>query len=376
VTAPSPSRSRRIGLWALLAVGLVAVAAIGSQPDPDVPFDPDGTGPNGLGGLRLLLEELGTDVELTTEPNGSSDIVAVLADGLILSDAQLDALERHLDRGGTVVVTDPLSELTPVVTSDFTFGGFESSEPLGPGDCDIEALDDLDRIEVFQSALYTTEGAVGSCYGRDGQAFVTVHAAGEDDEGTLVSVGGTRPFTNELLGDRDNAALAAALLAPSDGGRVSWITADTEGTPTDSLTDLVSPSIRQGLVQLLLAFVVLALARGRRLGAPLDEPLPTPIAGSELVVAVGDLLQRTRSPGAAAELLRRDARRVLCERLGLAPGADVELVADRVAGISSIEREAVVEALAATTVVSDEELLEVATRIETIRREVLHGERT
>ena len=60
------------------------------------------------------------------------------------------------------------------------------------------------------------------------------------------------------------------------------------------------------LAQLLIAFVVFALWRGRRLGRPVAEVQPVEIAGSELVVAVGNLLQKAGRPEIAAERLRSD----------------------------------------------------------------------
>ena len=59
----------------------------------------------------------------------------------------------------------------------------------------------------------------------------------------------------------------------------------------------------------------------------MPEPRPSPIAGSELVAAVGTLLDRSRSPGHAADLLRRDLRRFLADHLGVPPDAPADVVA-------------------------------------------------
>ena len=63
-----------------------------------------------------------------------------------------------------------------------------------------------------------------------------------------------------------------------------------------TLVDLVSAGVTRALAQLALAFAVYALWRARRLGRPVAEPQPVAVAGSELVAAVGNLLDRTRSP--------------------------------------------------------------------------------
>ena len=65
-----------------------------------------------------------------------------------------------------------------------------------------------------------------------------------------------------------------------------------------------------------------ALWKGRRLGRPVAETQPVQIAGSELVVAVGNLMQKAGRPEAAASQLRDDLRRDLTSRLGLAAERD------------------------------------------------------
>src|SRR6266581_6954843 len=76
----------------------------------------------------------------------------------------------------------------------------------------------------------------------------------------------------------------------------------------------VAPRVRLAMWQLVVAFAVLVLWRARRLGRPVAEAQPVQIPGSELVVAVGNLLQRARGRGQAAGLLTDDLRRTLAER--------------------------------------------------------------
>ena len=93
------------------------------------------------------------------------------------------------------------------------------------------------------------------------------------------------------------------------------------------------PGVRLALWQLVVAFVLLALWRARRLGRPVAEPQPVQLPGAELVVAVGNLLQRAKGRGQAAGLLTDDLRRSLAERLGLPPSAPADQVADAVAAV-------------------------------------------
>jgi hypothetical protein len=101
----------------------------------------------------------------------------------------------------------------------------------------------------------------------------------------------------------------------------------------ESLWSLVGPGPRAAMLQLAVAAVVYVIVRGRRLGRPMHEPQPVQLAGSELVVAVGHLMQQGRDPGRAARLLRAELRRSVRERLGLpaeiSPEALARIVSDR-----------------------------------------------
>ena len=137
--------------------------------------------------------------------------------------------------------------------------------------------------------------------------------------GWVVATGGAGAFVNARLASEDNAALAANVLVPQSGTRVAVLERATVGAAEGdrSLADLVPDSVREALAQLLIAFVVFALWKGRRLGRPVAEMQPVEIAGSELVVAVGNLMQKAGRPEAAASQLRDDLRRDLTTRLGL-----------------------------------------------------------
>jgi hypothetical protein len=86
------------------------------------------------------------------------------------------------------------------------------------------------------------------------------------------------------------------------------------------------------VVMLLVAFIGLAFARGRRLGAPVTEPLPIDVRGAETAIGRAKLYRRAKARGAALETLRQEARRRLAAALK-----------------TSIDREPLLDALAART---------------------------
>ena len=100
--------------------------------------------------------------------------------------------------------------------------------------------------------------------------------------------------------------------------------------------------------ELALAFAVFALARGVRAGRHVDEPLPSPLAGSEFVQARASLMQRARHAEAAGDVLRADLHRDLCRRLRLPAESDVGRVVEA-AGGRGLDPELVRRALLAGT---------------------------
>jgi hypothetical protein len=185
-----------------------------------------------------------------------------------------------------------------------------------------------------------------------------------------VRLGGASVLVNQELGEADNAVLLASLLAPTAATAVQVLRPPLPGGGSAGLGDLVAPRVRLALWQLVVAFVLLAVWRARRLGRPVTEPQPVQIPGAELVVAVGNLLQRAKGRGQAAGLLTDDLRRSLAQRLGLPPSAPPDQVADAAAQRTGIPRGRVLRALTPTTPRDEAELVALSQAVDTVRREV------
>jgi hypothetical protein len=125
------------------------------------------------------------------------------------------------------------------------------------------------------------------------------------------------------------------------------------------------------MLQLVAAFGIYVWWRARRLGRPVTERVPVEIAGSELVVAVGDLLRRKGNPTRAARSLRAEARRALGTRLGVPPTASIEALSVVVAARSGREVEQVYAALADAPVADSDALVRLARTLDALRQEVL-----
>jgi hypothetical protein len=299
---------------AILAVALVA--STGSQGGV---LDPNGTGPQGAKALVLLLRRYGAQVTLDEGvPSSQVDTALVLSDHLDRSRRQ--AVADWARRGGALVVADPTSPLQVGAPTTVT-NGIATSDLHPSGPCSIPSLADVQQLSVGPSLLLRVPPGARAmtCFGytlHDGE-----RASFLVQQGTVSGLGGAGVWTNQRLAQDDNATLAIGLLAPLDGRRVDVLVASHAGSGSRSLLDLLSPRLKWALLMLVVASGALVWWRGRRFGKPITESGPVQLAGSDIVVAVGELMARAGTRDAAAQELRSGARARLGTALGLGPAA-------------------------------------------------------
>lgn len=403
------------GVWiggALLAVAVLAVVVLSGRQHSDIPFDIGSSQPAGYRALAILLRDRGATVASTEAGSIAEDRagirdVVVVADPDLMTVREYDEVTDAADRGALVVFGAQRSVGSGGPGGDEPLGSGRSApdvsnrdladtpaEPTSPGDCDIARLSGLGPIDTaFAGPVDATSGPTGgrrgterrTCYTDSPGAFVTEERSGK---GAIVTLGSPYLWANARLqpdkehGGRplDNAAVALRLLGRTTAGatvgtRITFV--DPVATPgaapngTMSPIELMPVGVKLGIVQLLAAFAIYAWWRARRLGAVMVEPMPVEIAGSELVVAVGDLLRRKGSPQRAADVLRSDARRELARRLGVPPDAPTAATITAVAGRCVRDPAEVAAALGDGPVGSSEELVRLAATLSDIRQEVL-----
>jgi len=337
-TAGTEAAGGRVGVTALLLV----VAAVGmlllfrAQPDPE-PFDPRSEDGSGTRGLVVLLEHEGATVDIVRAAPAAGDPQRVLVLEDRLNDNQRRDLLAFAESGGVVIVADPASTLagdlgaTSTVTDElptFAANDVNSQINVALDECDVAALGHLRGVFVRTGVRFhdspaatSTSTSTSTCFQNQSGSFTVVAPRGA---GLIVQLGDNELFTNSLLRYADNGPLATALLAPTDGSRVDILlgeeaakTAADIGSGERTLSDLVRPGVWMALTQLAIAFVVFAVARAIRPGRPVREPAQVPIAGSELVVATGNLMQRAQHAQRAGWLLRGNLYRSLCKQFRL-----------------------------------------------------------
>lgn len=359
---------RSVGPWVLLALGVVLLGLVAQDGRREGdPLDPRSTDPLGARGLVLLLEAQGADVRLAGGRPPDGAVAVMLQDRL--NQAETDDLEAWVDAGGTLVVADPMSSLAPALGSSGT-GLFDvepdDADQLAPA-CALRAISTVGTIEAGGAAPFRVPDDGLGCFPVAGGHYLVARPVGA---GAIVALGGAGPFINRHLDDADNAVLAVSLMAPRPGGTVAFVEPSVVGAGQDSLSDLVSRQVKDGLWQLLVAFAVFAIWRARRLGRPVPEPQPVQIAGSELVVAVGHLLQQGRRRDSAAAMLRAELRRTLSDRLGVPITAAPADFAAAAASRTDLDASTVESVLSPVPPPTDAALVDLARAVESLRNEV------
>ena len=369
MTAPvaPPKASGATWIFGLVMVALVVVVVVLSQDDEQNrrPLDPFSTGRDGLAGVRLLIEEIGGDVS-TDVATPDTQQVAILASDVYddiwaefegREDQTAQRYEPVLDwvSNGGILITGvdvpggPTTSLTGV-EDDTNVDDISVPRVIERGRCGDGVADGVDTVEVRtpQRAMFNTTDQ--TCFGDASAAFVVVRQLGR---GEIVRIGTISALTNQSLDEQDNAALAARLMHLGPGSSVAFLSGpegssaglgpltgpsssgegDTpseqrspindEGNPVgavdDTLVDLIAPRVWAMLVGLIAAVVLYALARGRRLGKPVTEPLPIELPSSSFVDAVGRLYGRVGgSRERTSERLRQDFVNTMAPKVGLA----------------------------------------------------------
>ncbi|MGI8664308.1 MAG: DUF4350 domain-containing protein [Acidimicrobiales bacterium] len=358
---------------ALLVVIVVALLASGGDSRRSGPaLSPRSDLPEGTSALLALLAELGAAPRVVAAaPAGTDQSALLLRDDL--SSAQRADLERWVERGGDLVVADPSSALAGRAGATLRAVG-----SINRGDCDVSGIDGvatihtdrgIDGLALNTPVRYLRVEGSSSCF--DG--YLMRRSRGE---GTITSIGGAEPFVNALLATGDGSTLAVDLLAPSDTEHVAIIdVVPAAGAGSASLLSLIAPRLEQAFAIAVVAFVVFAVHRGRRLGRPVTEHQLIAIPGSGLVAAVGRLQQRTRSADRAGAALRDDARRAIASQLGLPASAPPETIANSVATRTGLDAARVRSAITDGPVPDERWLVALSTELDAIRQEVNHARR-
>ena len=376
--AASPSRTRserrrRITTWAVIAAILVGVGilgavlgGIGQWTERDV-LDPQSAGPSGTRALVTILGEHGVRVVIARDRAAVEDALApggatlAVADAPYLSD---DALVEVTDAAEDVVLIDPRARTLRLLLPGSDTYGVGPGEPVDPA-C---ALPEANRAgAIIPGAIYQPAEGAMACYPTGGGFGLL---AQERDGGRVVAVDGRAVFTNELLAENGNAALAVNLLGRHP--TLVWYMPSiqdsdlAESDPT--LGELTPPWVSPVIVLLLTSGLAAAIWRGRRFGPLVAERLPVTVRAAETTEGRGRLYAHARDAVHAADQLRLGCLGRLSGLLGLGPGATAAEIADAAAARTGYDRGAVRGILIDEIPRSDAELVDLDRRLRSLEQ--------
>ena len=348
-----------LGGAALVAAVVLIVLLAGQARGGGPALDPDSTDELGTRALVEILGRYGT-VDVIDGVPGPEHDTALLLD-VTDPDRGEDEIDAWVESGGRLVLFADYASIAAPTAGGF-FGGVDREV------CDIEALDEVDEIDVSTGTNLLVGPADGSCFGDGRQAFVV---SSERGAGTVVTLGASAPLTNRYLDEADNAVLAVGLLAPSDGTSIALVRPRSLFEGGQGSLELLGPAFDRSIWQAVVAFTILAFATAIRFGRPVTEAMPARIAGSELVAAVGGLMEDAGQPDQAAQVLRDAARDDLGRLVSVDPAAAGDHLALRVADRTGRDQDEVLAAFNGP-VDSTSDLVRTARTLEDLRRDCRH----
>lgn len=297
-------RARKVSWIAVALVIVLATALLGGRSNDDA-------GPQGFLALKRTLTALGADVGDAERPPAPPSTYVLWHD--LRDEAGAASLLQWVDAGGTLVVADPDSIVDEAL-------GVAPVAPVGGGGTRTlsPSCATADTAGVRRLVVSSTDAVLASavphavaCFpSGEGAYAVEIRRGG----GRAVLLGGSAPFRNRYLRRADDAVYAARLLG-SGVVRFGPPVAPGQAAAEDgSAWDALPAAGRAVVVQIGVALLLFALARGRRIGRPRAEVPIAAIPAGELVHAEARLLRGAKARGFAAAAMRGFAQRRMATR--------------------------------------------------------------
>ncbi|HEY8478674.1 MAG TPA: DUF4350 domain-containing protein [Spirillospora sp.] len=321
-------RSARGVVAVILAMVLVAVVLAALRPSTSAQaLDPESPKQDGGRALAEILRQNGTPVDVARSADAAAAKARPGTVLLVTRSERLtdDDLTRLSGVQADLLLVRPtsfaLSALAPRVRRE----GITFENTAAPG-CSLEAAALAGPVSFHESDTYrvtaSVTGGVTTCYRTEiGTARLVQVRHGSR---TVTVLGSASPLTNRRLTEEGNAALAMNLAGTGSWGTntsVVWLMPDPpregSGAGQQSIGDLLPFGVKLFILQLLVAVVLVALWRGRRLGPVVAEALPVVVRSAETVEGRARLYRAGHARDRAAEALRSGARERLVPLLGL-----------------------------------------------------------
>jgi hypothetical protein len=390
---------RTATLVGVVVVGLVLLGLLGlSAQRPTTALDPEGSGPEGARALAEVLRQQGVDVEVVRSIGALEDAAPDAGTTVFVGNptelgagaaARLADAARLSGRLVLAGVDSVQLEALGLPVEGFTGGGID----LVAGCDDSEVARPRDVVSVWDTRYVVTGPAdgVGRCFvvpspdgppdqpdpdaGR-GSALVQLDATAAHPDTVVTGLGPA--WANAVITDDSHAGTAVRALGAKP--RLLWYqpgTSDTLAPGPDELDDAGDPSVwpawtRPAIALLLATVVLLALARGRRLGRLVREPLPVVVRAIETTESRGRLYRRAGDRARAAAVLRAGAADRLVHRLAVGRGAGPDAVAHAASRATGLPPAEVADILFGPAPPDDAAMIHLAQQLTDLEERVRH----
>ncbi|WP_051712204.1 DUF4350 domain-containing protein [Spirillospora albida] len=310
-------RSSRAIVAVLLALAVIAVilAALRPSVSPDA-LDPESPGRDGSRALAEILKRNGADLSVARSTRDALRASTPRTVLVVTRTERLttDDIDRLRATPGELVLVVPGPDVLEALAPGVEPAGVSFTRTAAPG-CGLQAATLAGTVDFGRSDTYTATDPLAACYRTDiGHRLVQVRHHGR----TVTVLGSARPFTNEHLEREGDAALAMNLAGAEPS--VVWLIPDPPEPGAErqkSLGDLLPFGVKLFVLELLVAVLLVALWRARRLGPVVAEALPVVVRSAETVEGRARLYRASRARDRAADALRAGARERIVPLLGL-----------------------------------------------------------
>lgn len=323
--------ARARALVLLIGIAVIATALLVLVPDPSHSTAPLSTTNHGEDGAQALVRVLG-DHGVTVKEAAEADIAAAGADTtvVVIDPEKMPSRTAEAVRAAPSVVFvgtlySTADALPPYLEGLRVMPPFSatSAKTVNPGCSSPTAA----RARTLTSSAYRVaedpdQDAAQEwtlCFTSDGKGFQ--YAEKESDGRFRAVITDPARLTNSAVLQDGNASLALGAMGRTRN--LLWYMPTGEESAT-SPSDLAPAHLRPLFLLLVAAALVLALARGRRMGRLASEKLPVEVPASEILIGKARLMRTNRAFGHAAQALRSASARRIAQRLGLPASAPAE----------------------------------------------------
>ena len=335
--------SRKALFWIVAAVFLllIAVIAVGTRGSSTggVPFSATNAAPAGSKAIAEVLRHQGVDVAVPATLAGAKSALRTSTSSTLflvdpdshLDKSQLTTLATLADH---VVLLSPTYTQLKTLAPEVGLAGIVGRDSLA-ANCALPAASAAGRVSGAGSGFRVLDRAADTtaCFSSGKKTFslVEIKKVGR----RLTVVGTTDAFDNEHVSQRGNAALALTLLG--DNSRLVWYlpTIDDSSISGPSIAQLTPAWVGSVFALLIVAAIVAAFWRGRRLGPLVVENLPVVVRASETMEGRARLYQKGAARLHALDALRIGAVSRLAMLCGLSRLATVDDVIAAVATVTT-----------------------------------------